>query len=112
MMATPRPAQISAHPANNRERRTAARLGVSPDVTVISVRPRDRAALADIAGGEHASPSRIYKHRWLVGPFVRQQWYPRQGTHKPVMIWPFVKGPEGAPFLHKDGKKPVVRTLR
>jgi hypothetical protein len=114
MMSVPRPAQVAAHPVNSRERKTATRLGVSPEVTVISVRPQDRAALAALTGGkaDDGLPSRIYRYRWWVAPYKRMQWYPRLGIHKPMLIWLHIKGPEGAPFLDPKTKKPVVRVLK
>lgn len=43
-----------------------------------------------------------WQHRWLVNGHWRQQWYPSAHEHRPLWITPYVKGPEGKPFLRKD----------
>lgn len=43
-------------------------------------------------------PSYRWKKRRIVGPFVRNQWYPSEETHKPKLIEPYIAGPEGAPI--------------
>ncbi|MFD4858349.1 hypothetical protein [Streptomyces atratus] len=39
-----------------------------------------------------------WKKRRIVGPFIRNQWYPSQDAHKPKLIEPYIAGPEGAPI--------------
>ena len=36
--------------------------------------------------------------QWWVKSHWRDQWYPNLQTHKPVLIMPYTKGPEGMPF--------------
>ncbi|MFI0265573.1 hypothetical protein [Streptomyces luteogriseus] len=43
-------------------------------------------------------PAFRWKKRRIVGPFVRNQWYPSEETHKPKLIEPYIAGPEGAPI--------------
>lgn len=74
----------------------------APKVRVVQLRrPTARSA----APGEG---SRTYSHQWLVRGFWRNQWYPSEGRHKPKLIEPYVKGPEGAPLI----VSPRVNVLR
>jgi hypothetical protein len=51
---------------------------------------------------EGAPSGREYRHQWIVDSHWRQQWYPSRGVHRPILIMPYVKGPEGAPLIIKD----------
>lgn len=39
-----------------------------------------------------------WKEQWWVGQHTRQQWYPSLQEHLPVIILPYIKGPEGLPL--------------
>jgi hypothetical protein len=81
------------------ERRRAARAGYStPDVRVV----RLRSGVASSAGLKRESTGkRTYRVRWIVKPHWRQQPYgPGRSLRRPVLIGPYIKGPEGAP-LHR-----------
>jgi hypothetical protein len=108
-MAMPRPAQVTVYPTNAHDRKTAARLGVRPEVRVIDVRPREKAQVsAEVAAAEAEKAGREYHHRWLVRMHWRKQWHPKTGVHKPKLIYPYLKGPEGAPLLTP---RPTVKVL-
>lgn len=49
-----------------------------------------------------SEPAFHWKKRRIVGPFVRNQWYPSEDTHKPKLIEPYIAGPEGAPIGNAD----------
>lgn len=55
--------------------------------------PKDEAALVE------------WTHRWMVGVHWRNQWYPSLGTHRQIVILPYVKGPEDKPLIIKDTVK-------
>lgn len=38
---------------------------------------------------------RTYRYQWIVQAHTRQQWYPSLGTHLPILIGPYIKGPRG-----------------
>jgi hypothetical protein len=40
-----------------------------------------------------------WQHRWMVRGHWRKQWYSSTREHKLIYIAPFIKGPEGKPFL-------------
>ena len=51
---------------------------------------------------EHRGGSEMpvdWSRRWLVRGHHRAQWYPSRQTHRVVWIPPYVKGPEGKPFV-------------
>jgi hypothetical protein len=58
-----------------------------------------RAAKRDDEGGGAAVD---WSHRWLVRAHWRQQWYPSENRHAPILVAPYVKGPEDKPFIAKD----------
>jgi hypothetical protein len=43
-----------------------------------------------------------WSHRWIVDAHWRNQWYPSLGCHKPILIAPYVKGPEHLPLVVHD----------
>lgn len=45
-----------------------------------------------------SEPAFRWKKRRIVGPFVRNQWYPSTAEHKPKLVEPYIAGPEGAPI--------------
>lgn len=51
-----------------------------------------------------------WQHRWMVRGHWRRQWYGKTREHKMIYIAPFIKGPEGKPFLPpRDIVKVVTR---
>lgn len=42
---------------------------------------------------------RVYRHRWVVRGFWRNQWYSTLGTHRAVWIAAHIRGPANAPLL-------------
>jgi len=51
-----------------------------------------------------------WQHRWMVRGHWRRQWYATTREHKLIYIAPFIKGPEGKPFLPpRDVVKVVSR---
>jgi hypothetical protein len=89
-------------------RRRAARAGQElPTVRVVSLRRELRATAQRSA---EPGPGRVYRHRWPVSGHWRQQPYgPGRAYRRPVYIWPYIKGPEGAPL--KDAGA-VVKVLK
>jgi hypothetical protein len=58
----------------------------------------------------HALGTTPYHHRWIVSGHWRSQPYGKDRAHrKPVWIAPHVKGPDGAPLLHGEKVRAVVR---
>lgn len=80
-----------------RKRIAAAKWQEEPIISVVHLREREKSAAQsdDQHGGES---SRSYHCQWIVQAHVRQQWYPSLGTHLPVLIGPYIKGPEGRPL--------------
>jgi len=66
--------------------------------TVIVVTLRRLKAAVSQESGEEAH----YSHRFWVNSFWRNQWFPKEGRHKPKFIHAYVKGPEDKPFIAKD----------
>jgi hypothetical protein len=76
-----------------------SRQAAPPDTRVL----RLRASAARVGSGEqNAGPPREYKHRWPVRMHKVRQWYASEGVHKIIWRGPYVKGPDGAPFLVQD----------
>lgn len=75
--------------------RRAARIGLPPDMQVVTLR-RSAAAVRERSG-----PARDvhWSHRWLVGAHWRNQWMPSTGTHELRWIAPYVKGPDDQPLV-------------
>jgi len=87
------------------ERRRLARAGAPTDgVTYVALR-RQQTDQEQRAPGEGG---RGHAHRWWVRGHWRNQYYPSVQTHRPIWIDPHLKGPEGAPLLHRE----TVYTLR
>ncbi|MDQ4116862.1 MAG: hypothetical protein M3235_07830, partial [Actinomycetota bacterium] len=79
----------------------AAKARVAPDVRVIEVRPRDRAA------GDDEPTGWEWQHRWVVRMHKVRQWYPSEQRHRVIYRGPYIKGPADKPFLTGD----IVRGL-
>lgn len=75
-------------------------------VSIITLR-RMKQALPDGAEPVVRSGSTL-KVRFLVGEktggFWRNHWYPSLGMHKPIFVMPYMKGPDGAPFVWRNEK--------
>jgi len=39
-----------------------------------------------------------WQHQWVVRAHTRQQWYPSKEKHLPIIVAPYLKGPEGKPL--------------
>lgn len=77
-----------------RQARRAAERAGKPLPKVIVVRLR-RVYQESQAGESEVE----WQHRWMVRGHWRRQWYARTKEHKLIYIAPFIKGPEGKPFL-------------
>lgn len=53
---------------------------------------------------------REYHHTWMVQGHYREQWYARSKSNKIIYIEPYMKGPEGKPFL--PPKKTIFQVVR
>ena len=79
-------------------RRRSGRAGVtSPGDPVRLVDLRPRAARRQAEGGVegHRNGPQV---RFPVSAHWRNQWYPRSGVHRPILIEEQIRGPQGAPF--------------
>jgi hypothetical protein len=83
--------------------RRAARAGLDLDevATVRVVQLRRAQTRADEDSDREAEPVN-WSHRWMVGAFWRQQWYPSLGQHRTILILPYIKGPPDKPLVFKD----------
>jgi hypothetical protein len=80
-----------------RKRIAAAGWSGEPVVSVVHLREREkRPAAGETAMG--TGRDRTYRHRWIVQAHTRQQWYPSLETHLPILIGPYIKGPEDKPL--------------
>lgn len=68
-----------------------------PEVRIVQLRRR-AAERSEATGTGNVE----WSHRWIVGPFWRDQWYPSLGVHKPILIAPYIKGPEHLPLVVHD----------
>jgi hypothetical protein len=74
-------------------------------VSIIRLREREhRDPQTDVAselqGGRH------FQWQWMVRAHTRQQFYPSLGKRLPILIGPYIKGPEGKPL--KPRTVPIV----
>lgn len=99
-------------PRSARARAARARVDrPEEDVQVVCLRPRtarDRAAeepAPEPGGAERRSPG----YRYPVGPFLRWQWYPRQGRHRLILVDEFPRGPKEAPYRPRAEKVYTIR---
>lgn len=106
LAAAPGLVEDRTHTPDRATRRRAARAGYStPDVRVVQL----RGGVAE-AGGltREPGPGRTYRVRWIVRPHWRSQPYgPGRALRRPVLIAPYIKGPEGAP-LHRSSTVHVL----
>lgn len=92
--------------ATRRAFQRAVNTDLIPTVDVVTLR---RAKLEDDGSEGPIIHDVEWSHRWLVTGHWRNQWYPKEGRHKPVWIAPYVKGPDDKPFVQK---KRVYRLVR
>lgn len=72
-------------------------------VSFIQLRERERRV--DDEGSE-ASAEGTFNWRWMVRAHTRQQFYPSLGKCLPILIGPYIKGPEDKPF--KPRTQPII----
>lgn len=80
-----------------RKRIAAAGWAGEPTVSVVHLREREKSPKTS---GDANDPenARTYQYQWIVQAHTRQQWYPSLGTHLPILIGPYIKGPEDKPL--------------
>lgn len=85
---------IEARQAERHTRkRAAAKLSRSDyAIDVITLRRRDPSA------SEEGAQSVEWSHRWIVRAHLRQHWFPSKSAHLPIVIAPYLKGPEDKPI--------------
>lgn len=89
--------------ADRPERRRSERadLPVDEDIAVVRLRSAQRRTEPSSADQDTAaadgSGRKYDQWRWPVGPFWRNQWYPKEGVHRPRLIEQFWKGRDDAP---------------
>lgn len=88
-------AVLDEQPLNRPARRRLAATGWAgeSDVSVVLLRERERRVVVAGEGERHYDD-----WQWLVTGHVRQQYYPSLDKHLPVLISPYIKGPEGKPM--------------
>jgi hypothetical protein len=89
-----------------RHRASLTPLRAAPFVEVVELRARDAERPGDRAG--EALPV-DWSCRWIVRPHWRQQWYPSEDRHKPVLVAAYVKGPPEKPLKTASKLFAVVR---
>lgn len=80
-----------------RKRIAAAGWTGEPAVSVVHLREREKSARVS-SDGTDEDHVRTYQYQWIVQSHTRQQWYPSLGTHLPILIGPYIKGPEDKPL--------------
>ncbi|MFH9606925.1 hypothetical protein [Streptomyces sp. NPDC017448] len=81
-----------------RTRKAERRHGVTPEASAAGVQLVKLGQKIRSSKPKDGEPAFRWKYRRIVGPFVRNQWYPSEETHKPKLIEPYIAGPEGAPI--------------
>ncbi len=84
-------------PDRHQAKRAIRTLDHVPEIHIVQLRRR-----RPTGSGETGTGNVDWSHRWLVDAHWRQQWYPSLGCHKPVLIAPYIKGPEGLPLVVHD----------
>jgi hypothetical protein len=95
-------ASRSTIPTDGKTRRAERREGVSTNSSSVGVQVIKLGSKIRTQKPREGEPAFRWKKRRIVGPFVRQQWYPSEETHKPKLIEPYVAGPEGAPISNAE----------
>src|SRR4029077_444384 len=82
--------------AHRTTRKAAGRANLKvEDVIVVELRRRSE------KGESENGSQRVYTHRWIVGGFWRNQYYPTLRAHRKKYIGAHVKGPKDAPLIVK-----------
>ena len=99
MMQQPNAASRARVRASRRDVEVADRLGVSrPLITTVDLRVvRSRPAHDPKPG-----TGRPLEEAQLVDPHWRRQHHPSDGSHRPIWILPYVRGPEGSPLRRRQ----------
>ena len=99
MMQQPNAASRARVRASRRDVEVADRLGVSrPLITTVDLRVvRSRPACDPKPG-----TGRPLEEAQLVDPHWRRQHHPSDGSHRPIWILPYVRGPEGSPLRRRQ----------
>jgi hypothetical protein len=85
-----------------------------PSIQLVILRRRE-SSKSNGGGGSGGTSTRHveWKYRWIVGEmtggFVRNQYYPSTGKHRPIWIDPFEKGPTGKPLLVRPRVNLAIR---
>lgn len=87
-------------------RRQAARQDMPSDVVVCKLRHVSRMTERETGVGSNFTG---YSHRFIVDAHWRNQYYPGDGTHRKILILPYVKGPEDKPLVVKDKVNVLAR---
>lgn len=88
--------ELVAEPVRNRSTLRRLSAGANrklPAIRVVRLYPRER----EEPSGQRRSVA--WSHQWLVRGHWRQQYYRSDGTHRPLWIAPYVKGPSDKPLL-------------
>jgi hypothetical protein len=111
LMASARATKVTEESAPRPARKRAKRARVErPDepVNLVDVapgavqRPQGEQEQGEQEQGEQEQGRRKYdRWTWAVRPHWRNQWYPKRGVHKPILIDLYIKGIEGKPFKEK-----------
>jgi hypothetical protein len=96
-------ADVAAVEPNHAARVAAGRAGLSPDVRLVRLRLRDG------SGAVGEAHQMKWQHRWIVRMHKVRQWYPTEQRHKVIYRGPYVKGPDGKPFIKGDSVRALVR---
>lgn len=101
--------EVESPPRQARKR--AERAGKEPDVHVVHLRrhARDLGGEEEETGEVDSEGKRKIRVRFWVKPFWRRQWYPKQQTHRLILIPPHERGPADAPLKTKPTVKVVDR---
>jgi hypothetical protein len=97
-------ARVNKTQAERHERKRSIRAGLPDFVTIVHLRRHSETGRQP----DDERPTE-WTHRWLVDAHWRNQWYPSTGEHKPIPIFPYVKGPRHLPLIVKDKVKALVR---
>jgi hypothetical protein len=73
-----------------------------PQIRVVHLRKRE----SKVMQAEHEHE---WHHQWIVRGHWRRQWYPREDSHKPVYVSPYLKGDPNKPLLSRPVVYKVVR---
>jgi len=100
--------ELLAAPRVRAERHVRKRLPpeILRDIAVVELRKRHQERNSSPGTGE--APD--WQWSWLVRAHVRQQWYPSLGEHLPIIINPYLKGPEDKPL--KPRVTPIFKVDR